>query len=293
MISLAEGFGFNTNLLETNILNLAVVLPLVFSLGKDTLTKILDLRREKILESLRNADDRFKQAQLKLDAAKSELAGASETVKEIWRERDKTIAAIRLDETRRYEELYHYYDNLEKETLRIEEEKYVNSVRDEIISKGFAMFREDAAKVLDPYRYANAPMLLAASEIFEALHARPGFTELEESKMATVLSEKEILMLQLECLAVPLDQESLPRDQESLFKCSPEITAILARARELGEISFLDTKIGIGESLMGDVYEDFYRRYELQYEWHHKRISEGIFLLNRDVPVLFDNMNRI
>ena len=60
MVSLAEGFGFNTNLLETNILNLAVVLPLVFSLGKDTLTSILDNRREKILSSLRTADDRFK-----------------------------------------------------------------------------------------------------------------------------------------------------------------------------------------------------------------------------------------
>ena len=69
MVSLAEGFGFNTNLLETNILNLAVVLPLVFSLGKDTLTSILDNRREKILSSLRSADDRFKQAQLELDAA--------------------------------------------------------------------------------------------------------------------------------------------------------------------------------------------------------------------------------
>jgi F-type H+-transporting ATPase subunit b len=73
MVSLAEGFGFNTNLLETNILNLAVVLPLVFSLGKDTLTSILDTRREKILNSLRSADDRFKQAQLELDAAKSNL----------------------------------------------------------------------------------------------------------------------------------------------------------------------------------------------------------------------------
>jgi hypothetical protein len=51
MVSLAEGFGFNTNLLETNILNLAVVLPLVFSLGKDTFTKTLDLRLENSWQS--------------------------------------------------------------------------------------------------------------------------------------------------------------------------------------------------------------------------------------------------
>src|SRR6056300_1550759 len=125
MVSLAEGFGFNTNLLETNILNLAVVLPLVFSLGKDTLTSILDTRREKILNSLRSADDRFKQAQLELDAAKSELALAAEKVKEIQSEVQKTMEALRLEETKRYEELHQRFDDLKEETVRLEEEKVV------------------------------------------------------------------------------------------------------------------------------------------------------------------------
>ena len=47
MVSLAEGFGFNTNILETNVLNLAVVVPIVFKLGRETLTSMLDTRREK------------------------------------------------------------------------------------------------------------------------------------------------------------------------------------------------------------------------------------------------------
>ena len=121
MVSLAEGFGFNTNLFETNILNLAVVLPLVFSLGKDTLTSILDTRREKILNSLRSADDRFKQAQLELDAAKSELALAAEKVKDIQSEGQKTMDALRLEETKRYEELHQRFDDLKEETVRLEE----------------------------------------------------------------------------------------------------------------------------------------------------------------------------
>ena len=112
--------------LETNILNLAVVLPLVFSLGKDTLTSILDTRREKILSSLRSADDRFKQAQLELDAAKSELALAADKVKEIQSEGQKTMEALRLEETKRYEELHQRFDDLKAETVRLEEEKVVN-----------------------------------------------------------------------------------------------------------------------------------------------------------------------
>ena len=83
MVSLAEGFGFNTNILETNVLNLAVVVPIVFKLGSETLTSMLDTRREKILGSLRSADDRFKQAQLELDTAKAELASANDKVQEI------------------------------------------------------------------------------------------------------------------------------------------------------------------------------------------------------------------
>ena len=137
MVSLAEGFGFNTNLLETNILNLAVVLPLVFSLGKDTLTSILDNRREKILSSLRSADDRFKQAQLELDAAKSELALAAEKVKEIQSEGQKAMEALRLEETKRYEELHQRFDELKEETIRLEEEKVVKTFRQQLISVAF------------------------------------------------------------------------------------------------------------------------------------------------------------
>jgi F-type H+-transporting ATPase subunit b len=137
MVSLAEGFGFNTNLLETNILNLAVVLPLVFSLGKDTLTSILDSRREKILSSLRSADDRFKQAQLELDAAKSELALAAEKVKEIQSEGQKTMEALRREETKRYEELHQRFEDLKEETIRFEEEKVVNAFRQQLVSAPF------------------------------------------------------------------------------------------------------------------------------------------------------------
>eukprot|EP00982_Pelagococcus_subviridis_P005083 29472-Pelagococcus_subviridis.AAC.14 len=136
-LTIYEGFGFNTNLLETNILNLAVVLPLVFSLGKDTLTSILDSRREKILSSLRSADDRFKQAQLELDAAKSELALAAEKVKEIQSEGQKTMEALRREETKRYEELHQRFEDLKEETIRFEEEKVVNAFRQQLVSAAF------------------------------------------------------------------------------------------------------------------------------------------------------------
>jgi F-type H+-transporting ATPase subunit b len=168
MVSLAEGFGFNTNLLETNVLNLAVVLPIVFSLGKDTLTSILDSRREKILSSLRSADDRFKQAQLELDAAKSELALATEKVKEIQSDGRTTMEALRAEEAKRYEELHQRFDDLKEETVRLEEEKVVNAFRQQLISAAFAKAIEGIRARMNPQlhrKYIDAKIALMNSTL--------------------------------------------------------------------------------------------------------------------------------
>ena len=168
MVLLAEGFGFNTNLLETNILNLAVVLPLVFSLGKDTLTSILDNRREKILSSLRTADDRFKQAQLELDAAKSELALAAEKVKDIQSEGQKTMEALRLEETKRYEELHQRFDELKEETIRLEEEKVIAEFRQQLIKVAFEKALTGIKSRMSPSlhrKYIDAKIALMSSRL--------------------------------------------------------------------------------------------------------------------------------
>jgi F-type H+-transporting ATPase subunit b len=168
MVSLAEGFGFNTNLPETNVLNLAVVLPIVFSLGKDTLTSILDSRREKILSSLRSADDRFKQAQLELDAAKSELALATEKVKEIQSEGRKTLEALRVEEAKRYEELNVRFAELKEETVRLEEEKVVNAFRQQLISAAFEKAIEGITARMNPQlhrKYIDAKIALMCSTL--------------------------------------------------------------------------------------------------------------------------------
>ena len=168
MVSLAEGFGFNTNLLETNVLNLAVVLPLVFSLGKDTLTSILDTRREKILSSLRSADDRFKQAQLELDAAKSELALATEKVTEIQGEGRKTLEALRIEEAKRYEDLNQRFAELKEETVRLEEEKVVKTFRQQLISVAFEKAIEGIRSKMDDKlqrKYIDAKIALMNSSL--------------------------------------------------------------------------------------------------------------------------------
>lgn len=137
MVSLAEGFGLNTDPLETNILNLAVVIPLVYYLGKNTLTAILDLRREKILQKLRTADTRFEKAQLELDEALYYLAVAANKAVQIKLDGVKAKEAMQLEQTQRYADIHRRMDAFKTETIRIEEEKVVNAFRQQLIDHAF------------------------------------------------------------------------------------------------------------------------------------------------------------
>lgn len=80
---LGEGFGFNGNILETNILNLSVVIGVVVSLGGDALRGLLDNRKAAILSTLASSEERAKQAAEALAKAKEDFSFAEKKAKEI------------------------------------------------------------------------------------------------------------------------------------------------------------------------------------------------------------------
>lgn len=57
-----EGFGFNGNILETNIVNLSVVIGIVVSFGGDALRSLLENRRQTVLATLEQANQRAQEA---------------------------------------------------------------------------------------------------------------------------------------------------------------------------------------------------------------------------------------
>jgi F-type H+-transporting ATPase subunit b len=68
-----NGFGLNTNLFETNILNLAVVVGVVVVVVGDALRTLLKQRRETILLTLQEADTKAIEAKNRLDEAKKSV----------------------------------------------------------------------------------------------------------------------------------------------------------------------------------------------------------------------------
>nr|WRK68007.1 AtpF [Phylloglossum drummondii] len=79
----AGGFGLNANLLETNIINSGVVLGPLFYFGKGVLSNLLSNRKQTILSTIRNAEERYEEATDKLKQARTRLQQAKMKADEI------------------------------------------------------------------------------------------------------------------------------------------------------------------------------------------------------------------
>lgn len=80
------GFGINTNIFETNIINLAAVVGIVVSFVGNNLSALLDDRKKTILSNLEEANQRALEAQEKLNKAKANLELAKKKAQEIREE---------------------------------------------------------------------------------------------------------------------------------------------------------------------------------------------------------------
>jgi len=78
-----DGFGFNTNIFETNILNLVVVIRVLVTVVGDAIGTFLDRRRKRILLTLQEADIKAKEAQKSLEDARKEFETANLRAQEI------------------------------------------------------------------------------------------------------------------------------------------------------------------------------------------------------------------
>jgi F-type H+-transporting ATPase subunit b len=125
---LGNGFGINTNLLETNVLNLAVVIGVLVVFGGDVLTSILKNRQELIVKSLNDAEERFQEATAKLESAKAQLEVAKTKAEAIRAQGLVTAKQGSENLLARAEEDIKRLEDTKKTSLRFEEEKAIEEV---------------------------------------------------------------------------------------------------------------------------------------------------------------------
>ena len=129
----ASSFGFNLDPIETNIINLAVVIGVVFYLGGDVISSILKERKERILSTIQSADERFLDAQQKLEQAKQKVTQAKAKAIEIRQQGNTAAAQATKTLFERTEEEIRRLSETKEASLRFEEEKALSQVREQVI----------------------------------------------------------------------------------------------------------------------------------------------------------------
>jgi len=94
-LSSGKGFGFNSNFLEANVINIALLLSGVFYLGQNFLTSALELRQQKVTEAIQEAEERLQQASARLLDSEKQLTQAQSVIEKIKKEADTTALTVK------------------------------------------------------------------------------------------------------------------------------------------------------------------------------------------------------
>lgn len=122
-----QGFGLNTNLFETNVLNLRVVFRVVVTVVGDAFRSTLDSRRETILATLRNADQKATEAQRRLDEARKAVERATSRSEEIRTQAIKTAEQERFIVQEKLKEDLQRVRDRGKQNLLMERQRVIRS----------------------------------------------------------------------------------------------------------------------------------------------------------------------
>jgi len=101
LVLASHGFGLNTNLFETNIINLIIVIVVLVWFLRGFVGGILQRRREAILVDLKDAEERLLLANRALELGQQELAQAQVTAGKILEDGKQRSILIREDSERR------------------------------------------------------------------------------------------------------------------------------------------------------------------------------------------------
>jgi len=91
----SRGIGINTNILETNLINLGILIGVLVYFGRGFLGKILNERRSTIQEAIKEAEQRQQQAQASLAEQQQKLTVAQTDAQRILAEAEERAKTVR------------------------------------------------------------------------------------------------------------------------------------------------------------------------------------------------------
>lgn len=136
-------------ILESNLINIAIILTLLFILGRKVVGEALAKRREGILEELRQAEQRKQEAIEKLAEEQQKLAQAQQEAERIRKQAEANAEARRQELLEQAErEIERLRANAEKE-LSSEQERVFQELRRQIVRQALSKVEQELPRHLN------------------------------------------------------------------------------------------------------------------------------------------------
>ena len=133
-VSFGEGFGFNRNILETNVINLSVVIAVVVSLGGDALRSLLENRKQTILNNLKEVEQRAFEAQERLNKAKLQLELAQTKAIEIRKKGSLASEQEKKQALKQVKEDISRLEQTQQETIRFQQQRAISKLSQQVVN---------------------------------------------------------------------------------------------------------------------------------------------------------------
>lgn len=146
----AGHFGFNTNILETNVLNLGVVVAIVIIYVGDALRGLLENRKQTILNNFREAEQRTAEAREKLSQATLYFDQVKVKTQQIFKQTGIAIDQEQKQLAKLAQEDIARLKILQQETVNFSQQKIQTEIAQKLVSLAFERVREKLAQRLAP-----------------------------------------------------------------------------------------------------------------------------------------------
>nr|YP_010580976.1 ATP synthase CF0 subunit I [Sarracenia alata]UZT27297.1 ATP synthase CF0 subunit I [Sarracenia alata] len=131
----AGSFGFNTDILATNLINLSVVLGVLIFFGKGVLSDLLDNRKQRILNTIRNSEELRGGAIEQLEKARSRLRKVEMEADQFRVNGYSGIEREKLNLINSTSKTLEQLENYKNETIHFEQQRAINQVRQRVFQQ--------------------------------------------------------------------------------------------------------------------------------------------------------------
>nr|YP_009891666.1 ATPase I subunit [Asta schaffneri]QKK38038.1 ATPase I subunit [Asta schaffneri] len=131
----AGSFGFNTDILATNPINLSVVFGVLIFFGKGVLNDLLDNRKQRILNTIRNSEELREGAIQQLENARARLRKVETEADQFRVNGYSEIEREKLNLINSTYRTLKQLENYKNETILFEQQRTINQVRERVFQQ--------------------------------------------------------------------------------------------------------------------------------------------------------------